>query len=717
MSDWLEGRLDRVLWASAVTGWAVLRVVDASGDGVVAVGPLAPLAEAEAGSFVALEGRFEEHPHHGRQFRCAGWLQGTPRTLNGLRLWLASAGVKGVGDALAARVIDAFGEHTPSVLTHSPERLREVPGIGAARAQAIRAAWQADQEGRALWVTLRGLGLTPRVIERVRQRWGEGAAAAVAADPYRLAEEITGVGFRTADALARQQGIGPDDPRRVRAAIRHVVDLAIDDGHCALSLPALDERLTTLGVPLDGRDAALADAEAAGRVVVRAGQVWSPALWLAEQQLAEEIARRAVAPPAPVDDALLDAAERWAEVDLDPAQRDAVRSALAGGFSVITGGPGTGKTTLIRVLLQAAAAQGRTLRLASPTGRAARRLEEATGQPASTIHRLLEFDPVRGAFQRNATHPIDGDGLVVDEASMVDLPLAAALLDALPPEPDFPVLWVGDVDQLPSVGPGQVLQDVIRSGGVRVARLDTVHRQGTDSGIVAGAMAILAGRVPPSGGPSQDLFTLARDDADAAREAIGQIVAERLPARGFRPEGVQVLAPTRKGPLGTIALNEYLQQRLNPDGAEVARGGRVFRVGDRVLCTKNRYDLEVFNGDVGVVAAVSGTGVAVRFDGRELLWSFDDLALLDLAYAITVHKSQGSEYPAVVLALHPSHTVLLKRNLFYTAITRARRFACVVGSPAAWARAAREGDRDQRTTGLVERLQALWLQDSVLNEK
>ena len=724
--EWVEGQLTRVIWASADTGFALVKVGTRTGE-ITALGNLAVPASAfdvdtGAGPFLSLEGKWEEHAVHGRQFRVSGYLEGTPRTLDGLRAYLGAGAVPGVGPALASRIVDHFGLETPRVMAAEPHRIAEVKGIGEAKALAIAARWAEDEQGRALTILLRGLGLPSRTIDRIRRTYGERAGYVVAREPYRLAEEIRGVGFRTADDIARKQGLAEDDPARVRAAVAWVLEEAGSEGHGYLprGVPGstgadVHGRVAAVGVPTGGVDGGVEALVRAGRAVVEAigetaaeDAVWSAELHAAECTVAHELQAR-ITPGFPVLDAEVHKAETALGVELAPAQREAVSRALGGGLVVITGGPGTGKTTLVRVLLRVLSDRGVADRwkLGSPTGRAAKRLEEATGRSAQTLHRLLGWQP-GGAFARHGGDPLDADGLVVDETSMVDLPLMVGLLHALPPPP-FSLVLVGDADQLPSVGPGQILRDLVDSGVVPVVRLERVFRQGRDSGIREAAARIHAGQVPDSGEIAgyDDCYFLAREDADHARQTVVQVAAERLPAKGFDPRvDVQILAPTRRGPLGTEALNKALQERLNPTGEAAKRGDKELRVGDRVICTKNRYDVEVFNGDVGFVTAVGTVGIEIDFDGRVVPWGWDDLGMIELAYAITVHKAQGSEYPAVILALHPSHALMLRRNLFYTAVTRAKRFLCVVGSPRAWHRAVVSVVDRERNTRLAARLQA-----------
>jgi exodeoxyribonuclease V alpha subunit len=705
-SDSLEGELLGFTFKSGDGGFGVGRVRLAEGVEVTAVGAIGHLHE---GQRLSAQGQWVVDARFGRQFKIEKLLVEDPRTLRGMERYLQSA-LDGVGPELARRIVEHFGLDTLRVLNDAPDRLAEVEGVGPKTREKIVAAWSRDAGGRELMVTLRGFDLPPVVCRRISERFGENALAVVTQHPYRLVE-VRGVGFRTADAIARRGGVAPDDPARIEAAIQFVLEEAEDEGSCFLPEGVLLERLGPLDVPRGTASERLDQMAAMGRVVRHRGAtegdrpVYRVPMERLEAHVARALRDRLAAVPA-AGGVHVEAAEAAVGLELAPGQRDAVALALASGVSVVTGGPGTGKTTIVRVLLAAGAARGEAWLCCAPTGRAARRLAETTGRDAKTIHRLLEFSMQDMGFTRGPEKPLEADGVLVDEASMVDLKLFDALLDALPPR--CRLVLVGDADQLPSVGAGDVLRDVIRSGAVPVARLTEVYRQAADSGIVRNANRVNAGEVPVSGEkdapPNRDCFVLAKEDATDARELILHVVRERLPRLGFDPRrDVQVLTPMHGGPLGTVALNAALGAALNPDGAPMRWGERTFRVGDRVIQTRNDYDNDVFNGDVGRVVSVEH-GLTVDFDGREVTLQGDALDALDPAWAISIHKSQGSEYPAVVVAVHTSHFVMLRRNLLYTALTRAKRFACVVGSPRALRTAVGRTGGEARWTGLAARI-------------
>ncbi|HCH64429.1 MAG: ATP-dependent RecD-like DNA helicase [Deltaproteobacteria bacterium] len=705
----LEGELIGFRWVSDDGSFAIARLRGPDQREVVAVGPLGHI---QPGQHMTLRGHWETRSMFGRQFRARSVVVEDPKSLLGLERYLSDGAVKGLGPTFARRVVDHFGNDTLRIIDEEPQRLMEVSGIGKKRVATITEHWQTGRIHRELHTVLRGLGIGQALSNRIIDRFGAETQRVVTQDPYRLAAEIRGVGFRTADAIAREAGIPADDPSRADAAVRHVLRAGESDGHTFLPESDILERCADLSLPSSATAAAL-DRMARAQVVFRhdsqlpgSRPVFIEELELAEAYVAgriHDLTQSAVLPPtdtAPDEDAL--------GITLHPQQRQAVQRALQHGVAVVTGGPGTGKTTIVQVLLRSARRMGHQWLLAAPTGRAAQRLAEATGSEAKTLHRLLEFNPRTNDFNRNASNPLDAEGVLVDESSMVDLRLMAALLAALPD--GCRLVLVGDADQLPSVGAGRVLADLIDSGAVPVATLTEVYRQAQDSGIVRNAWRIHQGKVPrsaehdPDASDRRDFFVLPRTGADAASHTLVTVVCKRLAALGFDPaRDVQVLTPMHGGPLGTTALNERLQAALNPNGPQLS-DKRPFRVGDRVMQTRNNYDHDVFNGDVGEVEDVAGGICTVRFGTQRVALSGPELDHLTLAYAISIHKSQGSEYPAVVMVLHRSHHIMLRRNLVYTGITRARRFCCLVVDPDALARATHTVGSSHRYSRLSERL-------------
>lgn len=706
-ADRLDGEVIGFSFKSPESGWAVAKLRQADGAEVTVVGTLAHVFE---GQRIAATGQWSDDPRFGRQFRVDRFLAESPRTLLGLERYLASA-LDGVGPELARRISSTFGLDAIDVIERAPERLAEVPGIGEKTCERIKAAWEQGAQGRELMITLSGHGLSAVLCRRIAERFGRAALDTVTRRPFRLTE-VRGIGFRTADQIARANGVARDDPERIEAAVAFCLEEGEEDGSCFLPESVLLERVVRLDIDRPAAVTTLDRMSSFGRVVrhraalEEARPIYRAVTERLEAQVAQALLDRvARVPPARAVDVAQ--AEAAVGLELDPAQRAAVELALASGVSVVTGGPGTGKTTILRVLLAAGAKRGEQWRCAAPTGRAARRITETAGQEAKTLHRLLEYSMQDMDFTRNALKPLEADGVLIDEASMLDLKLMGALLDALPPT--CRLVLVGDVDQLPSVGAGQVLRDVIASGAIPVARLTDIYRQGRHSGIVRNAHRVNAGELPVSAeqeeGSPRDFFVIHREDPGEAREALIQVVRDRLPRLGFDPRrDVQVLTPMHAGPLGTVALNEALQAVLNPDGAALRVGARTLRVGDRVLQTRNDYENDIFNGDTGRVIAIEGAALNVDFDGREVTLMGDALDAIEPAWAMSIHKSQGSEYAAVVVAMHSTHFVMLRRNLLYTALTRARRFACVIANPRALRTAVGRCGGDERYTGLAGRL-------------
>ena len=732
----LDAVLERITYANEETGYTVARVATGRSSDLLTV--VGPLLGAQPGERLRLRGRWRSHPQYGRQFEVESYQTVLPATVQGIRRYLGSGLIKGIGPRMAERIVDHFGEATLQVIEQQPGRLVEVPGLGPKRTGMITAAWEEQKAIKEVMVFLQGVGVSTSLAVRIYKTYRDEAIEVVRREPYRLAADVWGIGFKTADQIAQRLGIPHDSPERVKAGVQFVLSQASEDGHCYLPETELVTKATgLLGV----------DAELAGRcleeLVAEEGVVAEPlpanpgsaggpegagrAVWLvpfhrAEVALAGGLLRLLGAPGdrlagfQAVDwTVALDWLGRTTGVTLTSEQAAAVRLALTERVAVMTGGPGCGKSYTVRAIVALARAKQAKVLLAAPTGRAAKRLSELAGLEAATLHRLLQLRPGGdAAFDRD--HPLDGDLVVVDEASMLDVLLANKLVKAVPPGAHL--LFVGDVDQLPSVGAGEVLRDLLAADTLPRVRLTHVFRQAQRSGVVTNAHRINAGNLPVTQG-LVDFFLFAEDDPEQVADLVVDVVASRLRRRfGLDPRRhVQVLCPMHRGPAGTGVLNERLQEALTPARPGLAErrfGGRVYRVGDKVMQLRNNYDkgtAGVFNGSVGVVTALSLEDAELRVlldEDEEVGYGFDELDELTHAYAVSIHRAQGSEYPCVVVPLVTSAWLMLQRNLLYTAVTRAKRIVVLVGSKRALAKAVRTQGAGRRYTALAERLRRGW---------
>jgi exodeoxyribonuclease V alpha subunit len=709
----LAGLVERVTYHNVENGFCVLRA-KARGhrDVVTVVGYAATIA---AGEWVTASGEWVNDRTHGQQFKARFLRTSPPTSADGIERYLSSGMVRGVGPVYAKKLVHTFGEQVFEVIEATPERLREVDGIGPVRAASIVAAWAEQKAVREIMVFLHSHGVGTARAVRIFKTYGADAIQVMSENPYRLARDIRGIGFKTADAIAMKLGIEKTAMVRVRAGISYALTEAMDEGHCGLpisELVTLSEKL--LEVPQELIRVAL-DVELRDRTVVadRVGEtdcIFLAGLHSAEHAVADRLLTLAMGKlPWPWIDAekALPWIERRTRLTLAESQKTAVRLAVMTKVLVVTGGPGVGKTTLVNSILRILAAKDVGLRLCAPTGRAAKRMSEATGMEARTIHRLLEVDPTTGGFRRGPDNPLDCDLLVIDETSMVDILLMNALLKAVPSH--AALLIVGDVDQLPSVGPGHVLADLIGSGAVPVIRLTEVFRQAAESRVIVNAHRINQGQMPELGRPEgeTDFYFVSADQPETAVSRIIELVKTRIPRRfGLDPiRDVQILCPMNRGGAGARSLNIELQAALNPGGEQkVERFGWTFAAGDKVMQVENDYDKEVYNGDIGFIEEVDPdtSHIVVTFDGRRVNYEFADLDRLVPAYATTIHKSQGSEYPAVVIPVMTQHYAMLQRNLLYTGVTRGKRLVVLVGQKKAVAIAVRNVSGRRRWSKLQE---------------
>ncbi|MFH1529203.1 MAG: ATP-dependent RecD-like DNA helicase [Pseudomonadota bacterium] len=716
MADTITGAVERIIFHNPENGYTVLLVQpDVEGRCVTAVGAMPPVEE---GQTLRLGGSWVQNERFGRQFSVESTELVLPESTEGILRYLASGLIKGFGKEMARRLVERFQEDTLRVLEEEPARVREVHGIGRKRAAQIKASWHAHSAQRRNLIFLYSLGLATGTALKVLRQYGDQVERLVRANPYRMVRDVHGIGFLTADRVGRVVGIGIEDPVRVRAGLQHVLEDATGQGHCYLPKELLVSQATGfLEVDQIQVEEALAGLVQRGLVISEPASdgddaIYMPALAEAEERLAGLLVHLATR-SRELHPALrargLEEGSRRAGVELTEEQEDAVEQALRRGLTVITGGPGTGKTTVLKAVIHALRASGDSVVLCAPTGRAAKRMSEATGFPAKTIHRLLEYDPTCNGFGRDENNPVPADVVIVDEVSMIDLLLMTSLLAAVPEEGR--IVLVGDRFQLQSVGPGSVLRDVVESARFPVVTLNTVHRQAAESQIIQSSHRILAGARPafPPPGGTGDCFFVARDDPEAARDSVVELIRDRIPG-AFQLDplrDVQVITPMYRGVLGADSLNRALQEALNPGEGGLRRGEQTFRAGDKVMQVRNNYMKEVFNGDIGTIRALDAKDqtLMVDFGGRTVGYSQDDLDELVLAYAITVHKSQGSEYPGVILVMHTQHYVMLRRNLLYTALTRGRRLVVVVGNERALARAVRNDETGVRYTRLRERME------------
>ena len=698
--------VERITYQNPENGYSVLKVkVKGYSDLVTLVGNL---LEVPVGSVLLCRGEWKVDKRYGSQFVAATWEETMPATVYGIEKYLGSGLVKGIGPRFARAIVQRFGTETIDIIETEIERLYEVPNIGRKRVAKIRESWEKQKDIKNVMLFLQGYGVSTAYAAKIYREYGKESIDKVRENPYRLADDIWGIGFKTADGIAAKMGYGKEDPRRCRSGILYTLGQLSDEGH----VYAGEEQLVkTAGQLLEAGETAIRDTLAgmlqAEDLILDKDAIYLPPFYHAECGTSRRLRDLAQSTGRSLFDGLFDPSSLTAEtgIEYDEVQLAAIRQAVTSKVMVLTGGPGTGKTTTTQGIIAALKKAGLRVLLAAPTGRAAKRMSEATGMEAKTIHRLLEYNPQDG-YKRNDENPLEGDALIVDECSMIDILLMNNLLKAVPV--GMRLVFVGDIDQLPSVGAGNVLRDIIDSQRIPVVRLVRIFRQAQKSRIVMNAHTINQGRFPDtSNGRDTDFFFMREDDPERAAETIVRLVKERLP-RAYResPDRIQVLTPMQRGVVGAANLNLLLQQALNPSGPSLNRGGYTYRQGDRVMQQRNNYDKDVFNGDLGYIREVDTEErtLKVDFDGKWVEYDVTELDELTLAYATTIHKAQGSEYPIVVMPVLMTHFVMLQRNLIYTGITRAKKICVLLGAAKALAYAVRNVSVLKRNTRLKERL-------------
>ena len=698
--------VERITYQNPENGYSVLKVkVKGYNDLVTLVGNL---LEVPVGSVLLCRGEWKVDKRYGSQFVAATWEETMPATVYGIEKYLGSGLVKGIGPRFARAIVQRFGTETIDIIETEIERLYEVPNIGRKRVAKIRESWEKQKDIKNVMLFLQGYGVSTAYAAKIYREYGKESIDKVRENPYRLADDIWGIGFKTADGIAAKMGYGKEDPRRCRSGILYTLGQLSDEGH----VYAGEEQLVkTAGQLLEAGETAIRDTLAgmlqAEDLILDKDAIYLPPFYHAECGTSRRLRDLAESTGRSLFDGLFDPSSLTAEtgIEYDEVQLAAIRQAVTSKVMVLTGGPGTGKTTTTQGIIAALKKAGLRVLLAAPTGRAAKRMSEATGMEAKTIHRLLEYNPQDG-YKRNDENPLEGDALIVDECSMIDILLMNNLLKAVPV--GMRLVFVGDIDQLPSVGAGNVLRDIIDSQRIPVVRLVRIFRQAQKSRIVMNAHTINQGRFPDtSNGRDTDFFFMREDDPERAAETIVRLVKERLP-RAYResPDRIQVLTPMQRGVVGAANLNLLLQQALNPSGPSLNRGGYTYRQGDRVMQQRNNYDKDVFNGDLGYIREVDTEErtLKVDFDGKWVEYDVTELDELTLAYATTIHKAQGSEYPIVVMPVLMTHFVMLQRNLIYTGITRAKKICVLIGAMKALAYAVRNVSVLKRNTSLRERL-------------